>query len=57
MEDVYVSFLVVLALYLLIPMFIGKFRCEDGFYEKQTLRPTLQHDYVSNPTRDFAPLT
>lgn len=55
MEDVYVSFLIVIALYLLIPIFIGKFRCDDGFYEK--LRPTLQHDFVSNPTRDFAPLT
>lgn len=56
MEDVYVSFLVVLALYLLIPMFIGKFKCEeDGFYEKT--RPTLHQDYAANSTRDFAPLT
>lgn len=56
MEDVYVPFLVVLALYLLIPMLIGKFKCEeDGFYEKT--RPTLHQDYAANSTRDFAPLT
>lgn len=55
MEDVYVPFLAVLALYLLIPLFIGKFKCgDDGFYEKT--RPTLQQDYASKE-RDFAPLT